>query len=531
MKQKHPFNPFDTRSDPHEVDHFRNRVRLYLQVMLLIDVLAYVSDFVTPFFVEGLPGTAHPGAAEILGLRLTLTFAVAVAWAFTRFAKPKRAALIAIEIGVTIGLALMYIHLASIYLTGNVASYAPLFTMFGVLLLLSVRAALVPSPVLRTALIGAAAVVSVFVKMNDTIRTLDPTVLDGLSFIGGAFVIATAVTSHVIYGLRREVRRALQLGQYTLEEKLGEGGMGTVYRARHALLRRQAAIKLIKPEPSADEARRAQAMQRFEREADVTATLKSPHTVELYDFGVSSEGAFYYVMELLDGVSLETAVSTYGPMPPGRAVFVLQQVCESLEEAHAAGLVHRDIKPANILLCHHGLRYDFAKVLDFGLVALDAKREALDAKLTTDGFAGGTPAYLAPEMVSNSEAVDGRADLYAMGCVAYWLLTGHAPFERDTAMATILAHVNDAPLPPSVMSEIRIPKALDTVVLQCLAKNPADRPASAAELAERLVSAVGANAWNHEQAAHWWTTYKPSRQRARTPVDADAAQTLTKALS
>jgi serine/threonine-protein kinase len=512
---------------PHEreIDQLRDRVRLYLQVMLIIDIIAYVSDYVSPLVIEGMPSPDYQSFPAILRWRLVVTIAVAIAWTITRFMKPGRITLIALESGITLGLVLMYIHLAAMHMHGEVAAFAPLFTMFGIMLLLTVRAALVPSPVLRTVLIGLASTGALLVFAKDEIGALDPRVIDGLTFIGGAAVVATGVTSRVIYGLRRQVDEAMKLGQYTLEAPLGEGGMGTVYRARHAMLRRPAAIKLIRPELVGEAAGRRGVLQRFEREADVTANLKSPHTIQLYDFGVSSEGAFYYVMEFLDGVDLETSVATYGPMEPARVVYVLRQVCESLEEAHAAGLVHRDIKPANIFLCRHGTRYDFVKVLDFGLVALCAQSGDVEPKLTMEGMVGGTPAYLPPEMAVNPDAVDSRADVYAVGCVAYWLLTGQVPFRRDTAMATILAHVNDTPAAPSEVSELPIPEALDVLVLECLAKRPAGRPACAAELSRRLEAALDGAAWDQARAARWWEVHNPAR--ATDPAHPGGRETLT----
>jgi serine/threonine-protein kinase len=481
---------------------------------------------VSPLFVDDLAYPEYSLFTKML--RWTVTAIVAGGWAFTRFANPNRLTILALESGVTVGLALVYVHIASAHMGGDVAGFAPVFAMFGIILLLAVRASLVPSPVLRTVAIGIVTVTSLFVVGRDSVRDLDPLVFDGLTFIGGAFVLATAVTSHVIYGLRREVRQALRLGQYTLEEKLGEGGMGSVFRARHALLRREAAIKLIKPALSGDDAHRAQTLRRFEREADVTATLKSPHTVELYDFGVSDEGSFYYVMELLEGIDLETAVAAYGPMPPERVVFALRQICESLEEAHAAGLVHRDIKPANVFLCHHGLRYDFVKVLDFGLVALGPEPQRGHPKLTVDGVTAGTPAYLAPEMATHAGDVDGRADIYSIGCVAYWLLTGHAPFERGDALATILAHVNESPPPPSRLTELAIPESMDALVLACLAKAPADRPSSAAELARRLDESVRASGWDQARAEQWWMSHKPERRASPASAAGDATRRVTK---
>jgi serine/threonine-protein kinase len=488
-------------------------VRLYLQVLLIIDVGSRVSDVLSPFFIQDLVYPDWPLSARVL--RWAVTVGVAAGWAFARFAKPNRLTLIALESGVTLGLVPVYINLATTHMSGPMAAFGPVFAMFGIIMLLSIRASLVPSPVSRTALIGILSVGGLFVIGRESIDALDPVLIDGLSFIGGAFVLTTSVTSHVIYGLRRQVREALQLGQYTLEEKLGEGGMGSVYRARHAMLRRQAAIKLIKPELSGEGSHRDRALQRFEREAQATADLKSEHTIELYDFGVSAEGEFYYVMELLDGINLEVAVKKYGPMPPGRVVFLLRQMCDSLEEAHAAGLIHRDIKPANIFLCRHGLRYDFVKVLDFGIVALGPEPEPVNQKLTAEDVVGGTPAYMAPEMATRTDAVDGRADIYAIGCVAYWLLSGHTPFERETALATILAHVEEKPMPPSQVSEIAIPEQLDALVLECLEKKPADRPASAAELSRRLANAVDADGWDQEKAARWWELHQPVREEAQ----------------
>ncbi|MCA9757437.1 MAG: serine/threonine protein kinase [Candidatus Eisenbacteria bacterium] len=518
----------NTSADPNELDHLRNRIRLYLQVMLIIDLVAHVSDWVTPLLIEGLSPPSYP--LPTAALRYGVTPLVAVAWALAKFRRPGRRALIALELGVTIGLSLVYVHIADATLTDEDRGYAAVFAMYGIVLLLSVRAALVPSPVVRTVVVGIVAVGSLYVLGHGTFDGLAPSVLDGVNFIGGAMVLVTGVTSHVIYGLRREIRQARQLGQYTVEEKLGEGGMGAVYRARHAMLRREAAIKLIKPGLESDGASRSRVLERFEREAHVTASLKSPHTVELYDFGVSSQGAFYYVMELLDGIDLESAVRKYGPLAPDRVAFLLRQVCDSLEEAHAVGLVHRDIKPANLFICRHGLHFDFVKVLDFGLVALGTGLQKDDEKLTREGFAGGTPAYIAPEMVATPDSVDGRADIYALGCVAYWMLTGHPPFVRDGSMATILAHVNDPPLPPSQVSEVAVPAALDTLVLACLAKKPDERPTTARALSQRLAEFYDPEKWNEDLAANWWKTHAPSRTPSSHADEHGATVLVTKKL-
>jgi len=512
-----------TTGDPHEAVHLRDRVRLYLQVLLLIDVGAYVSDYVSPLLIADLTMPDHP--RPVLLLRWSVTLVMAITWAVARFARPGRRTMIAVEAGITMGLSVVYVMLATAHTSGVPGHYGPIFALTGIMLLLAVRAALVPSPVIRTAMVGAVAMGALLLMGRRSIEALDPLVVDGLTFMAGAFIVVSSVTSRVIYGLRREVRAALRLGQYTLAGTLGEGGMGTVYRARHAMLRREAAIKLIRPELIGDDGGRETAIQRFEREAQITATLTSPHTVELYDFGVSDDGAFYYVMELLDGITLEDAVRRFGPMPPARVVAILRQVCDSLAEAHAAGLVHRDVKPANIFLSRRGLRHDVAKVLDFGLVALGADRTADDPGLTAEGIAAGTPAYLAPELATRPDAVDGRADLYALGAVGFWLLTGRPPFERETAMATILAHVNDPPHAPSSVSELDVPEALDALILACLAKDPRDRPPTASALATRLDRALDGDRWTEADAKRWWSAHLPDpRPPAAEAGDVEEAQ-------
>ncbi|MBX3465414.1 MAG: serine/threonine protein kinase [Planctomycetes bacterium] len=317
---------------------------------------------------------------------------------------------------------------------------------------------------------------------------------------------------------RREARR---LGSYQLVERLGHGGMGEVWRAEHSMLARPAAVKLVKPEllgaAGGDDEQRT-VLTRFEREARATAALRSPHTVSLYDFGVADDGAFYYVMELLEGLDLETLVERYGPAPPARAVHLLAQACDSLAEAHAAGLVHRDVKPANIYACRLGLTLDFVKVLDFGLVA-GAKfaRTPGSARLTGEGFIVGTPAFMAPEMVSEGE-VDARADIYALGCVAYWLLTGKHVFESERPMQVMIDHARTQPLPPSRRFERPLPPALDEVVLACLAKAPAERPQDALELKRRLLAAVD-EPWTQERARAWWEERLPAHLPPLGPLD------------
>jgi serine/threonine-protein kinase len=315
--------------------------------------------------------------------------------------------------------------------------------------------------------------------------------------------IVAYVVARIVHRANTRLKHAREIGSYELMERIGEGGMGEVWRAKHRLLARPAAIKLIRKDVLGSNSRTREAIvRRFEREAQDTATLGSTHTIDVYDFGVTEEGDFYYVMELLDGLSLERAVQVFGPMEPARAVYLLRQACHSLGEAHAHGLIHRDIKPANIFMCRLGPDDDFVKVLDFGLVKhFEAPAGTM---LTMDGATAGTPAYMAPEIALGRADVDGRADIYSLGCVAYYLLTGQPVFSADTPVATALAHVKDQPDAPSARSEFKIPPALDALILECLAKDPAARPASAFVLGERLTATVPQEAWTPEAARAWW---------------------------
>ena len=327
-------------------------------------------------------------------------------------------------------------------------------------------------------------------------------------------VLIAYVGAHVVYGLGVEITRARELGSYRLEERLGAGGMGEVWRARHRLLARPAAIKLMRPEMFGGSSleRQAELQARFEREAQATASLRSPHTIELYDFGVSDDGAFYYVMELLDGFNLDTLVEKFGPVPEERAAHLLMQVCHSLAEAHEAGLVHRDIKPANVYVCRHGREVDFVKVLDFGLVKSHGPEGATEVNLTRDHAVGGTPAFMAPEQVMSDRPLDGRSDIYSVGCLAYWLVTAQLVFTGRTAIEIMMHHAKTLPVAPSARTEVAISKRFDAVVLACLEKDPNARPATADALAAELAG-IGMAAWTLEKRLKWWDAHHPARPR------------------
>jgi serine/threonine-protein kinase len=325
-------------------------------------------------------------------------------------------------------------------------------------------------------------------------------------------VVTATWTSHVIYRLRRHVIEARTLGQYTLEEKIGEGGMGVVYRARHAMLRRPTVVKLL-PQEKAGDANVA----RFEREVQLTSQLTSANTVAIYDFGRTPDGIFYYAMEYLDGIDLEKLVAEAGPQPPSRVIHILAQACVALAEAHEACLIHRDIKPSNIMLCRHGGCFDVVKVLDFGLVKDIAGGG--DVRLTHADTVLGTPLFLSPEAITDPAAVDARADLYALGAVGYFLLTGKHVFEGRTVAEVSAHHIHSAPVPPS--RDVAVPGDLEAALLACLAKSPAERPASARALRARLLACVDAGGWSDQDAWRWWRVRGPTR----LPTDSELAAT------
>jgi eukaryotic-like serine/threonine-protein kinase len=324
-------------------------------------------------------------------------------------------------------------------------------------------------------------------------------------------IIMAYVGSRIVYRLGAAVREAREMGSYRLIQRLGAGGMGEVWRAQHRMLARPAAIKLIRPEVlgARDPGTRELLLRRFEREAQATALMCSPHTLALYDFGMADDGTFYYVSELLEGFDLDQLLRQFGPVPAERAVHFLRQMCASLAEAHEAGLIHRDIKPANVYACRYGREVDFIKVLDFGLV----KRRPTEAgagELTVEEGPSGTPAFMSPEQVLGEGRVDARSDLYAVGGVAYWLLTGSLVFRGASPMETMVMQVHRAPEPPSHRTELAIPPELESIVLDCLAKDPGDRPQTADQLAEQLAAVPLAPKWTDSRAREWWDRHRPA---------------------
>jgi eukaryotic-like serine/threonine-protein kinase len=370
------------------------------------------------------------------------------------------------------------------------------------------RALIVPSTGRRTAIVTTLAAIPMVVAVcilpfiKDWPEGKD---ISGIALVVGfvqievVAILLAAAGSEIIYGLRQKVSAAQQLGQYTLGRKIGEGGMGVVYLAHHDLLRRPTAIKLLHPDRVGHDN-----MQRFEREVQHMSQLTHPNTVAVFDYGRSFEGTFYYAMEYLAGIDLHNLVMRHGKQPAERVRQIMIQVCGALQEAHELGISHRDIKPANIILCERGAVPDIAKVVDFGL----AKELAKEAGASTQVVVG-TPAFVSPEAVTDPNRVGPPADLYALGCVAYFLLTGQKVFNGKTAVDICIQHVTKQPMPPSQAANVNVPRQLEEIILACLAKQPSGRPASADELADRLRAIGPFDDWDETRALAWWSEFQP----------------------
>ena len=401
--------------------------------------------------------------------------------------------------------------------------YVSMLALGGMAMMLAIRAALIPSTPRRTIAITVAfgapmiLVTSVAVPVAGgglAWRSLESGAYPWLplttSMLWGFAVITCAVISWIIYGLRAEVREARRLGQYVLEQKLGEGGMGEVYRARHGMMRRPSAIKLLRVERGAESD-----LHRFEREVQLTSRLTHPNTITIFDYGRTHDGVFYYAMELLDGATLQRIVAVDGAQPAGRVVRILNMVCGALSEAHSIGLIHRDIKPANIMMCTQGGEHDVVKLLDFGLVK--EFEGGHDVKLTGASTFVGTPQYMAPEAILAPDSVDVRSDIYAVGAVAYYLLAGTDVFDGKSLVEVCSQHIHERPEPLSARG-VAIPAGLEAVVLACLDKDPDRRPQSAAELQSRI-EACAVEPWDSARARTWWHDRRPHLDAVQSSGD------------
>jgi serine/threonine-protein kinase len=321
-------------------------------------------------------------------------------------------------------------------------------------------------------------------------------------------VLVGVVGVHTIGTLRRQAFAAKQLGQYRLKKKLGSGGMGDVYLAEHQMMKRPCAVKLIRPEKAGD----PRVLARFEREVRATAKLSHWNSIDIYDFGRTADGTFYYVMEFLPGHNIGEIVEEYGPIAPARAVYLMDQVCAALAEAHGIGLVHRDIKPANIFCAYRGGVFDVAKLLDFGL-AKPTFEVANDSRLTMEGTITGSPLYMSPEQASGNEGIDGRSDIYSLGGVLYFMLTGQPPFVADNPLKVMIAHASQEVAPPRQLNP-DLPVELEEIVLRCLEKDPDHRFQDITSLRRALSELILADTWSSDLAAEWWTCHGcPERKK------------------
>jgi serine/threonine-protein kinase len=501
MPSSHPSATSDS-FEQELAELLRGRTRLMLWVVL---VAAGIAIFAYGFILKEQPALQGGLMRWLLPLKFVHLASLAIALALTYLVKfnARGFQLLAFWV-VALNMALAIVISAGA---------RPLDIPFlATTLTLLLYAAFIPSPARYTVMLGALAVVT-FLMAAVMVFAFHPGaqeywaarggtaelqyhLVDGFFGLGIMALVAYAV-SRTLYSLRKTAHQAKRLGNYYIDEELGSGGMGQVFRARHALIRRPTAVKVMQPAGEQEQA----AISRFEREVQLTATLTHPNSITIYDFGRTPDQRFYYVMEFLQGLDLQDLVKRFGPVPAARSVFILTQACGALNEAHDRGIVHRDIKPSNIFLTQRGGLYDFVKVLDFGL-AKDVRAEDA-AELTKTGVAVGTPRYISPEAVKG-ESMDGRSDLYCLGAVAYWMLTGRPPFDATSSVELLVDHVKAIPTPPSQVSELEVPTELDEIVMTCLEKKPDDRFPTAAALEAALDAVSFDSRWSQEQAHEWW---------------------------
>ena len=503
---------------------FQSRLQLFTGYLCLISGVFYVVDMV--FSIPAL------GAAVIVLwtpklLHLIATVLAGALWLVLRQRTVSDGQLRSLDVGATILLSTCYALMALAALdAGRLgelmtldpwrAATDPLMACSYVVLL---RALVIPSRARRTIWITALAMLPIVVVgpyvlshhmsgLELRFASLD------LAMWSVAATTVAGISSRVIFGLRSKVAQVRRLGQYTLEQKIGEGGMGEVYRASPAMLRRPTAIKLLPPDRMGEAS-----LRRFEREVQLTASLTHPNTVAVFDYGRTPDGIFYYAMEYFDGVNLDELVAHDGPQPPGRVIHLLVQVCGSLAEAHGVGLIHRDIKPANILLVERGGIPDVVKVVDFGLAKhVDPIDSEVTATVTTTNIIRGTPLYLSPEAIKNDPDLDARSDLYALGAVGYFLLTGQPVFQSDSVVEVLSHHLNTEPVPPSQRAPRPLPPGLDALILMCLAKDPNDRPADARALQAALIGCPCEPPWSSNDAEAWWKDYRATPPDQQQPA-------------
>jgi hypothetical protein len=491
----------DARSSDHEEPQLvRHRLALFGKVMTVMNFLFFVG-FQLLWSGEPSVGAARAWRTTLSPGSIGVALVYLATW-LVPLARPwGRRGVRAIDL---IGASATGAGFAAITFAHPVAAVSIWEVGLATTAILALRALLVPSSPRITALVGvlvcAPSVVLILSSPERFAGALSARTVAMLVTNRSLVAIGTAaVASSVLYGLRRQVREARRLGQYTLEERLGQGGMGVVYRARHAMLRRPTAIKLLRPHAGAS-------IERFESEVQLMARLSHPNTVAVHDYGRTADGVFYYAMEYLDGLDLQQLAEIEGPLPGARVIYLLRQACGALAEAHAAGLIHRDVKPANIFACRARTIADLVKVLDFGLVK-DLGTDAPD--VTVAGALVGTPLYVAPELITRATPADARTDLYSLGAVAYRLLTGVTVFEGRTSMEVCAHHLHTSPTPARARADRPLAADLEAVVMRCLEKDPGQRFADADQMAAALDACADAGAWTQARARAWWTETEP----------------------
>ena len=504
-----PENPEEKRA------FLQGRVALFGKILAICSGVFLATTMATYFLLAPNPSLVRRLSLDKYDLASIGMFAAI--WAMARVRRLSRRTLEVIEIGATVLSCLGY----SLMVAGSREAFNMLIPVLTAAVILMARAVFIPTTPRRTmvvSLVGVLPSVVVVQYMASRLGTqtsipqsIGPTIYAGCW--AGLIVALSTITSRIIYGLEQKVREARQLGQYTLDERLGAGGMGVVYRASHAMLRRATAVKVLPPEKMGREN-----VLRFEREVQLTSQLTHPNTISIYDYGRTPDGLFYYAMEYLDGITLTDLVEAAGPLPPGRVAWLMRQVCGSIDEAHRIGLIHRDIKPDNIMVCDRGGVCDLVKVLDFGLVKeLQAAGGGGGATQSQMEGGVGTPLYMSPEAITSPRSIGIASDLYSLGAVGYFLVAGRHVFEGRSLVEICAHHLATVPQPPSRVLGRAVPAELEAVLLSCLAKDPAQRPATAGAVERTLAAVLAAHPWTQEDARAWWSAHGEHLRSSRAP--------------
>jgi serine/threonine-protein kinase len=485
-------------ASPEEAEaYFRQRLRAFLGLFALVWWLFFLMQLGLRLFVDPRL-MLNFERVDVTALHAGCATALSLGWVVLSRHPISFAVLGKLEVAAT--LLQIFCLCALIAIAGIPEFRSELSAVLGLTNLLAVRAALIPSSTRRTAIVGFVGSVPlpiatywIYATRPSPETLAGPAALAVFAATWTIFSIVASVTiSHVIYGLEQRVQAATTLGQYTLEEPIGEGSMGQVFRAKHALLRRPTAVKLLPPDKAGKDS-----IKRFEREVQLTSSLSHPNIVAIYDYGQTPDGVFYYAMEFLEGTDLEKLVKTLGPLPPGRVRHIVRQIADALAEAHAIQLIHRDIKPANVVLLNRGRQHDVVKVCDFGLVK-DLRPDPAAPSASSVTALVGTPLYVSPESITDPKKVDARSDLYALGAVAYFLLTGTPWIKGKNLVEVCAAHLYETPEPPSKRLGKPVPESLERLVLRCLEKDPKKRPRDAAEIVDALDRATDIEPWTFD---------------------------------